>query len=81
MNRKLKRTLSIETNCQNLNHYRRKRGSYTSANVLLNLLRLRKRDKNVRRAKHFISFCSKFNKFNNTGERMLDNIYSSFKDA
>ena len=47
-----------------------------SALVLLKLLnKLSKRDKNARLAKNFISFPSKFNKFNNTGARMLDSIY------
>ena len=29
----------------------------------------------MRLAEHFISFCNKFNKFNNTRARMLDSIY------
>ena len=47
-----------------------------SAHALLNLLNeLRKRDK-MRGLSNILSlFCSKFNKFNNTGARMLDSIY------
>ena len=30
---------------------------------------------NARHAEHFIAFCNKFNKFNNTGARMLGIIY------
>ena len=42
-----------------------------SAHVLLNLSNeLKKRDYS-----HFISFSQEFNKFNNTGARMLDSIY------
>ena len=42
-----------------------------SAHVLLNLLNeMGKRDK-----MHFIFFRNEFNKFNNTGARMLDSIY------
>ena len=37
---------------------------------------VREKRYNVRLAEHFISlFCNKFNKFNNTGARMLDSIY------
>ena len=50
------------------------RGSYMSAHVLLNLLNeLGKRDK--MRGLHLSLFRNEFNKFNNTRERMLDNIY------
>ena len=46
-----------------------------SAHVLFNLSNeLRKRDKNVRLAENFIFFHNDFNKFNNTGARMLDPI-------
>ena len=52
------------------------RGSYMSAHVLLNLLNeLNKRDK-MRGLPSILSlFRNKFNKFNNTGARMLDSIY------
>ena len=52
------------------------RGSYVSAHVLLNVLnKLRKRDK-MRGLPSILSlFRNKFNKFNNTGARMLDSIY------
>ena len=48
------------------------RGSNMSAHVLLNLLnKLRKRDK----MRGILSlFCNKFNKFKNTGPRMLDSV-------
>ena len=47
-----------------------------SVHVLLNLLNeLVKRDKNARFSEHFISFCNEFNKFNDTGARMLYPIY------
>ena len=51
-------------------------GSYMSAHVLMNLLnQLRKRDK-MRDLPSILSlFRNKFNKFNNTGSRMLDSIY------
>ena len=47
-----------------------------SAHVLLNSLnKLRKGDK-MRGLPSILShFCNKFNKFNNTGARMLDSIY------
>ena len=47
-----------------------------SAHVLLNLLNeLEKRDK-MRGLPSILSlFCDEFNKFNNTGARMLDSIY------
>ena len=47
-----------------------------SAHVLLNLLNeLRKRD-TMRGLPSILSlFCNKFNKFNNTGARMIDSIY------
>ena len=53
-----------------------KRGFYMSAHVLLNLLNeLRKRDK-MRGLSSILSlFRNEFNKFNNTGARMLDSIY------
>ena len=52
------------------------RGSYMSAHVLLNLLNeLGKRDK-MRGLPSILSlFRNGFNKFNNTGARMLDSIY------
>ena len=52
------------------------RGSYMSAHVLLNLLnKLRRRDE-IRGLPNISSlFRNKFNKFNNTGARMLDSIY------
>ena len=34
--------------------------------------------KNARLSKHFISFCNEFNKFNDTGVRMLDSIYHNY---
>ena len=57
-------------------HYILHRGSYTSAHVLLDLLKeLRKRDK-MRGLPSILSFFrNEFNKFNNTGARMLDSIY------
>ena len=55
------------------------RGSYTSAHVLLNLLNeLGKRDK-MRGLPSILSlFRNKFNKFNDTGARMIDSIYHIF---
>ena len=52
------------------------RGSYMSAKGLLNLSKeLRKGDK-MRGLLSILSlFCNRFNKFNNTGARMLDYIY------
>ena len=52
------------------------RGSYMSAQVLLNLLnKLWKRDK-MRGLPSILSlFRNEFNKFNNTRARMLDSIY------
>ena len=52
------------------------RGSYMSANVLLNLLNeLGKRDK-MRDLMSILSlFCNQFNKVNNTRARMLDSIH------
>ena len=52
------------------------RGSSMSAHVLLNLLnKLGKRDK-MRGVPSILSFfCNEFNKFKNTGARMLDSIY------
>ena len=54
----------------------RDRGSYVIAHVLMNLLNeLRKRDK-MRGLLSILSlFRNEFNKFNNTGARMLDSIY------
>ena len=52
------------------------RGSHMSAHVLLNLLNeLSKRDK-MRGLPSILSlFRNEFNKFNNTGARILDSIY------
>ena len=52
------------------------RGSYISANVLLNVLNeLRKSDK-MRGSPRILSlFRNEFDKFNNTGPRVLDSIY------
>ena len=52
------------------------RGSYMGAHVLLNLLNeLGKRDK-MRGLPSILSiFCNEFNKFNNTGARMLNSVY------
>ena len=48
-----------------------------SAHVLLNLLNeLGEKRENARLVEHFIPFfCNEFNKFNNTGARMLDSIH------
>ena len=56
------------------------RGSYMSANVLLNLLNeLGKRDK-MRGLPSILSlFRNEFNKFNNTRARVLDSIYHMIK--
>ena len=52
------------------------RGSNMSAHVLLNLLNeLRKSDKMRDLLSILLLFCNEFNKFNNTGGRMLDSIY------
>ena len=52
------------------------RGSYMSANVLLNLLnKLGKSDKIRGLQSSLLLFHNKFNKFNNTGARILDSIY------
>ena len=67
---------------QNVRNYQKvlfstlNRGSYMSAHVLLNLLNeLGKRDK-MRGLPRILSlFRNEFNKFNNTGARMLDSIY------
>ena len=50
-----------------------------SAHVLLNILNeLRKRD-SMRGLLSIMSlFCNKFNKFNNTGARILDSFYHIF---
>ena len=50
------------------------RRSYMRAHVLFNLLNELGKRENARLAKHFIVF-HEFNKFNNTGARMLDSIY------
>ena len=56
------------------------RGSYMSAHVLLNLLNeLGKRDKMQGLPIILSLFRNKFNKFNNTGARMLDSIYHMAK--
>ena len=50
-------------------------GSYMGASVLLNLLNeLRKRDKMRRSSRILSHFRNEFNKFNNTGTRLLDSI-------
>ena len=56
--------------------FKKNRGSYMSAHVLLNLLNeLGKRDK-MRGLPSILSlFRNEFNKFNNTRARMLDSIY------
>ena len=47
-----------------------------SVHVLMNLLnKLRKRDKMRGLSSISHIFCKEFNKFNNTGARMLDSIY------
>ena len=47
-----------------------------SAHVLFNLLnKLRKRDKMQGLPSILSLFCNTFNKFNNTGARMIDSIY------
>ena len=52
------------------------RGSYMSAHVLLNLFNeLRKIDKMQGLSSFSSLFLNKFNKFNNTGVRMLDLIH------
>ena len=52
------------------------RGSYMSAHVLLNLLnKLGKSDEMWGLLSILLLFHNKFNKFNNTGARMLDSIY------
>ena len=52
------------------------RGSYMSAHVLLNLLnKLKKRDKMWGLPSILSLFRNEFNKFNNTGARMLGSIY------
>ena len=52
------------------------RGFYMNAHVLLNLLNeLGKRDKMLGLPNILSLFRNKFNKFNNTGARMLDYIY------
>ena len=48
-----------------------------STHAFLNLLnKLRKRDKSRGFDKQFITFCNKFNKFNNTGAQILEFIYN-----
>ena len=52
------------------------RGSYMSAHVLLNLLNeLRKRDKCEASRAFLYLFRNEFDKFNNTGSRMLNSFY------
>ena len=52
------------------------RGSYMSAHVFLNLLNeLGKSDKMWGLQSIILLFRNEFNKFNNTGARMLDSIY------
>ena len=52
------------------------RGSYMSVHVLLKLLNeLRNRDKMRGLPSNLYLFRNEFNKFNNTGARMLDSIY------
>ena len=52
------------------------RGSYMSANILLNLLKeLRKREEMRGLPSIYSLFRNSFNKFNNIGARMLDSIY------
>ena len=54
----------------------RYRGSYKSANVLLNLLKeLGKKDKMQGLPSILSLICNEFNKFNNTRAGMLDSIY------
>ena len=59
--------------------FKLKRGSYTCTQILLNLLNeLTKRDE-MRGLPFYLFFRNEFNKFNNTGARMLDSI-TSFKE-
>ena len=52
------------------------RRSYMSANVLFNLLNeFRKNNKMRGLLSILLLFCNEFNKFNNTGARMLYSIY------
>ena len=52
------------------------RGSYISARVLLNLLNELRKIYKMRGLPSISSFfCNEFNKFNDTGARMLDSIY------
>ena len=49
---------------------------YTRAHVLLDLLNeFRKSDKSRRLPRKLSPFLTEFNKFNNTGARMLDSVY------
>ena len=58
-------------------HKRHNRGSYMSAHVLLNLLNeVGKKEIKCEACRAFYLFLrNEFNKFNNTGARMLDSIY------
>ena len=57
------------------------RGYNMSVRVLLNLLNeLRKRDKTQGLPSILSLFHNEFNKFNNTGARMLDSIYHTIKN-
>ena len=59
---------------QQMNHKRR--GSYMSAHVLLNLLNKLRKSNKMRDLPGSLSlFRNKFNKFNNTRAQMLDSIY------
>ena len=68
--------MNIQTSQYGQCSYRKNRGSYMSAHVLLNLFNeLRKRDK-MRGLPSILSlFRNKFNKFNNTRACVLDFIY------
>ena len=70
------RSLVFIYSCSHTSTAELHRGSYMSAHVLLNLLNeLGKRDK-MRGLPSILSlFRNEFNKFNNTGARMLDSIY------
>ena len=64
---------------QNLMSWLVYRGSYMSA-VLLNLLnKLVKSGKMQGLPSIVLLFCNKFNKFNNTGARMVESIYHDIK--
>ena len=52
------------------------RGSYMSAHVSLNLLNKLRKSNKMRGLSSILSlFRNEFNKFNNTGARMIDSIY------